>query len=141
MHLADHCNLNCVFCSHYSPLSEPKFVDIVQYENDFKRLAELGADKLGMLRLMGGEPLLNKEINRLTVIARKYFPKSKIQIVTNGTLLLKQDESFWETCGEYNIEIFISYYPIKLDYDAIKLAAKKHKIKLMLNIDENNTAR
>jgi MoaA/NifB/PqqE/SkfB family radical SAM enzyme len=136
MHLADHCNLNCVHCSHYSPLAEPKFVDAGQYESDFKRLAELGADKLELIRLMGGEPLLNSNAASLAGIARKYFPECKIQIVTNGVLLLKQDEIFWRECGKNNIEIFISYYPVSLDYNAINGAAKKYKIKLSFGKDD-----
>lgn len=129
IHLADHCNLNCAYCSHYSPLSEPKFVDTVQYENDFRRLAELGADKIESIRLMGGEPLLNSKITSLAAIARNCFPKCKIQIITNGTLLLKQDDVFWEECGKYGVEIFISYYPVNLNYDAITELASKHRIK------------
>jgi MoaA/NifB/PqqE/SkfB family radical SAM enzyme len=130
MHIADHCNLNCAHCSHYSPLAKAKFVDVIQYENDFKRLAELGADKIETVRLMGGEPLLNDNISVLACIARKCFPKCKIQIVTNGTLLLKQSLEFWESCQKYGIEIYISYYPVNLDYEAVKAAAAKHRVKL-----------
>ncbi|MDR0410118.1 MAG: radical SAM protein, partial [Spirochaetaceae bacterium] len=106
-HIADHCNLNCAYCSHYSPLVKEKFVDTVQYENDFKRLSELGADKVNFLRLMGGEPLLNDKLPALTRIARECFPKSRIQIVTNGVLLPKQGDEFWDVCSKYNIEISI----------------------------------
>ena len=28
VHLVDHCNLNCKGCSHFSPVSEKKFVDV-----------------------------------------------------------------------------------------------------------------
>jgi hypothetical protein len=130
IHIADHCNLNCAYCSHYSPLAKTKFIDIVQYENDFKRLAELGSDKIESIRLMGGEPLLNDRIPILTRIARECFPKSKIQIVTNGVLLLKQSLEFWESCQKYGIEIYISYYPVNLDYKVVKAVAAKHRVKL-----------
>jgi MoaA/NifB/PqqE/SkfB family radical SAM enzyme len=79
---------------------------------------------------MGGEPLLNDKIIDFITTARKYFPDCKIQIVTNGTLLTKQEDAFWEVCGKYHIEILISYYPVKLDYHAIKCLAKKHKVNL-----------
>ncbi|MDR2098028.1 MAG: radical SAM protein [Spirochaetaceae bacterium] len=130
IHAADHCNLNCAYCSHYSPISKPKFVDIVQYENDLKRLAELGADKVVQIRLLGGEPLLNDKITLLAAIARNNFPKCRIQIVTNGTLLLKQDKEFWRECGKNNVEIFVSYYPVNLDYEAVRAAAKEYMVKL-----------
>jgi MoaA/NifB/PqqE/SkfB family radical SAM enzyme len=79
---------------------------------------------------MGGEPLLNNKITSLAAIARNYFPKCKIQIITNGVLLLKQNEAFWEECRKYGVEILISYYPVNLDYHAITETAKKHRIKL-----------
>ncbi|MDR1362550.1 MAG: radical SAM protein [Spirochaetaceae bacterium] len=130
MHIADHCNLNCAYCSHYSPLAKTEFVDIVQCENDFKRLAKLGAGNIDTLRLMGGEPLLNDKISSIARLARECFPKCRIEIVTNGVLLLKQSEEFWNICSKYNIDIFISYYPVNLDYDAVKKLTEKHKIKL-----------
>jgi MoaA/NifB/PqqE/SkfB family radical SAM enzyme len=120
-------------------LSEPKFVDIIQYENDFKRLSELGKNKMELIKLMGGEPLLNPKIKDLIIIARKYFSECKIQIVTNGTLLTNQNEEFWEICDKYRIEILISYYPVKLDYNSIKMKAKKHKVHI--NYSGGNTKR
>jgi ABC-2 type transport system ATP-binding protein len=41
VHLADHCNLNCKGCYHFSPLAPEKFLDIEQYERDCTRLNEL----------------------------------------------------------------------------------------------------
>ena len=40
-HIVDHCNLNCVGCSHFSPISNPWFEDIEDFKRDFERLAEL----------------------------------------------------------------------------------------------------
>jgi MoaA/NifB/PqqE/SkfB family radical SAM enzyme len=141
IHIVDHCNLNCAYCTHYSPLTKEKFVDTVQYENDFKRLSKLGADKVRRVRLLGGEPLLHDKLPTLTRIARECFLKSEIQVVTNGILLPKQSDEFWDVCSKHNIEIYISSYPINLDYELIKSLAKKHKIKLIYHDNDNSVDR
>ena len=131
VHIADHCNLNCVGCAHFSPLAEPAFADIEIFKRDFIRMGELFADKCTSVFLLGGEPLLNPEINKFMEIARENFPsdKTKIYIVTNGILLLKQNEDFWRTCHDKNIIISMTHYPIKLDIEGIKASAKKFEVK------------
>ena len=52
--------------------------------------------QLAELPLLGGEPLLNPEINEYIKISRKYFPKTRISIITNATLLNDMDENFWK---------------------------------------------
>ena len=41
IYLAEHCNLNCQCCDHFSQLSEPEFRNIEVFERDIKRLSEL----------------------------------------------------------------------------------------------------
>jgi hypothetical protein len=61
-------------------------------------------------------------------MARKYFPIGDVQIVTNGILLQKMPDSFYETCREEKISIHLTPYPIKLDHKAILRRCKKHKV-------------
>jgi hypothetical protein len=35
-HIVDHCNLNCIGCSHFSPLAEKWFEDFETFKLDFK---------------------------------------------------------------------------------------------------------
>lgn len=125
IHLAEHCNLNCVGCSHFSPLAKASFVNIDSFRRDFERMGELFSHKCEWIHLMGGEPLLNPDIVELIKIARKNFTEGDIQIVTNGILLTQQTEEFWRTCHDENIQIQITPYPIKLDIDKIKDLAEK----------------
>ena len=90
--LCEHCNLNCAGCYAFSPLAKEQYLDIVQYEKDIIRLAELS----------GG---------------RKSFPKGRISFVTNGLLLQKQSDEFYDKCCKYDIDIDITPYPIGLDYN------------------------
>jgi hypothetical protein len=84
---------------------------------------------------MGGEPLLHPRINEFMRIARHFFPKSDIAIHSNGILLAKMDDTFWETCSEYHIDIILSYYPIKLDYTYLCHIAGLHNVRLKCEID------
>ena len=83
-HITEACNLRCRGCSHFSVFAKPKDKDIGEFEREFKRLAQLG--NIDVIRLMGGEPLLNPDYMAYARIARACFPDSKIDIVTNGIL-------------------------------------------------------
>lgn len=117
--LCEHCNLNCVGCYAFSSLAKEQYLDIVQYEKDINRLAELSGGDLYRCQLMGGEPLLNPRAIDYAVIARKAFPNGRISFITNGLLLQKQSDEFYEKCREYDIDIDMTPYPINLDYEKI----------------------
>lgn len=127
VNLVDHCNLNCKFCDHFSPIAEKRFLDIKVFENDISRLAKLTNGTLGGLSLIGGEPLLHNEVSKFFEISRKYFPNTVIDMVTNG-ILLKNNDEVWQTLKKYNIKLLITTYPINIDYEAIDKKAKELKI-------------
>jgi MoaA/NifB/PqqE/SkfB family radical SAM enzyme len=129
-HLTDHCNLNCKYCTHFSPLANKKFHDVAIFERDCRRISELTNGRIERLTLLGGEPLLHPDINKFADVARKYFKRGEIQIITNGPLLLKQDELFWENCRKNKVSITISGYPVPLDVNAIKQKASEYKVKI-----------
>lgn len=114
--IVDHCNLNCNNCMHFSQFAKEKYMSIDSFESDLKRLKDLTNGKLRRLVLMGGEPLLHKNINEFLEVASRYFSKANIQIVTNGILLDRMSDSFWYTCKKYDIQINITPYPINIDY-------------------------
>ncbi len=120
VHLVDHCNLRCAYCTHFAPLSKPSFCDIDVFKKDLSKLSSLTNGELYDIRLLGGEPLLNPNCHEFIKIARQYFPNSKISLVTNGILLKKQDEIFWETCRDNKVVIACTKYPLKMDYDSIQ---------------------
>lgn len=132
IHLSDHCNLNCIGCSHYSPLFEPAFCNLKQLEENVCKLSKI-ADQFETIRLLGGEPLLNPEIVEAFRIVRRYFKKAKIKLITNGIMLTSSHinrlpHDFWDACREYNITICWTQYPINIDYTAIEALCKSHGI-------------
>lgn len=130
VHLVDHCNLRCCGCDHFAPLAEKRFEDITVFENDIKRFAELSDAKLGILKLMGGEPLLHPQLIDFMRISRQYLSETRIEIVTNAILLNLQKEDFWLACNKYNIVIVPTKYPLKTNYKKAEQTATKYGVKL-----------
>jgi len=120
VNLAEHCNLNCVCCDHFSPVAEKKFLDSEQYERDLIRLAELFPDKVANVLLVGGEPLLHPGLTEIIALTRRHLPGSRVGLVTNGLLLPKMDLAFWEAARDNRLAITVTNYPIKIDHERIR---------------------
>jgi GTP 3',8-cyclase len=88
--LADHCNLSCRECSHFSPYLRKYSASIESFERDLSRLAEVY--RVHRFRFVGGEPLLNREILRFVQAVRASGIATQIEVVTNGLLLDRLDE-------------------------------------------------
>jgi MoaA/NifB/PqqE/SkfB family radical SAM enzyme len=131
--LTEHCNLNCAHCLNNCPVAEPNFLNIEQFELDFAKLSKLTSERIGVISLTGGEPLLNPDIIKIMQIARRNFPNTEIRIITNGILLTKMKEDFWVACKNNEIPITISQYPIKLDLDKISQVAEKYAADVFWN--------
>ncbi|GHV84104.1 hypothetical protein AGMMS50212_14440 [Spirochaetia bacterium] len=129
-HAVDHCNLNCAHCLHFSPLAPETFVDPADYEKDCIQLSKI-LKKIRVMNIMGGEPLLHPRLAEFIYITRKYFKSAKISILTNGLLLLKQNEEFWKSCAKNNAQILVSYYPVNLNYSEIENTAKKYNARII----------
>ena len=126
--IVKHCNLNCRSCDHFSPLIDNEFMDIAQFKKDIERLAVLFHNKAEQILILGGEPLLNPDIDVYMSGSRGAFPNSNIYIVTNGLLLKKMKDSFWENCRKYNIGIRVTQYPIGIKYDILRILADNNKV-------------
>lgn len=126
--LAEHCNLNCAGCDHFSPVSEPEFADLEEYTKDFRRITELFGNHVGEVHLLGGEPLLHPNVTGFFRAARESFPEATIDVTTNGVLLLSEPESFWTSCRENRIVIRPTKYPIPLNFEKIEALAAQHGV-------------
>jgi MoaA/NifB/PqqE/SkfB family radical SAM enzyme len=129
INVVDHCNLKCKYCANFCPLVKEKNMDVERYEKDCERLFFLSGGKIRTIRLLGGEPLLHPRLVEIIGITHKHFPLSRIDLVTNGLLLLKMPDEFWRQCDKCSVRIAISHYPIELDYLRIKSKAKRHRVK------------
>jgi MoaA/NifB/PqqE/SkfB family radical SAM enzyme len=130
-HLAEHCNLNCAGCDHFSPLAAEEYADLETVEKDMKRLSELTGGSIREIRILGGEPLLHKEAAAFFPVVRKYFPTSVIFLFNNGTLLARQPAAFWEACRDNSINLLVTRYPVKIDTETIKAKCKEYKVRFL----------
>lgn len=113
-HLTDECNLNCKGCWHFAPLAKRNagFADIDEFERDVSRLAEIMQGEITLFSLFGGEPLLHPEAYRFPYIIKKYLPDTFVEILSNGLLIPKQEERFWNSCRENDVCLEWTRYPI-----------------------------
>ena len=130
-HLADHCNLNCKGCSHFSPIAEKRFADLNDYNRDLKQLQRLFSTVRDIM-LMGGEPLLNPQMELFLLATRSCFPKANIRIVTNGILLPQMSKTFWNVCRSCSVDIGITIYPpLKEKESALVQLVKSNGVKVI----------
>ncbi|MDR2708880.1 MAG: radical SAM protein, partial [Elusimicrobiota bacterium] len=128
--VVSHCNLNCKYCGHFSPLVKEQFMPREAFEKDMRRMSVLSGGDVGSIRLMGGEPLLHPELLDFLSITKKLFPKTTLIIVTNGILLQNKDDAFWQALKEMDVIIYLSKYPIKINLKKIDDMAYKFGVRI-----------
>ncbi len=128
-HITEHCNLNCKSCMHFSPLALKSFLKVSEFKKDIKTLKKITNGNVEIIHILGGEPLLNPNLIKILKTARQYFKSSKIMLITNGILVLSQNELFWKILSNLQIELSITKYPLSLDYLKIAKYASKNKVK------------
>jgi MoaA/NifB/PqqE/SkfB family radical SAM enzyme len=134
--LTDHCNLNCTGCLNFSPLSEPVFLALNEFEKDMSCLSHLTHQLLKVVTLYGGEPLLHPQFLDFVKLTRKYFPNTAIKIITNGILLAKQDDNFWKVLHANAANLRISDYPIDIKTPLIKEKAKMYDVNVEMVVGD-----
>jgi len=114
------CNLNCAGCATFSPLvKEDDFKSLEKIETDFKKFYMLTKDNVQDLTIMGGEPLMHPQINDIIVYFSELFPETKLRMITNGILIPKMNDEFFELIKDRIKGIIVTEYPIALDYSNI----------------------
>jgi glycosyltransferase involved in cell wall biosynthesis len=128
LNIVDHCNLRCKGCDHFAPLADNYCVPLATIESDLHQFSKILKGELLSLAIMGGESLLHPQLKEIMIFARSYFPRTKIRLRTNGILLNRQDDDFWRTCREQNIDVIVTKYPINLDFDNMEKKAALHRV-------------
>lgn len=108
----EKCNMNCRGCSHFSPLIEnEKNFDFEGYQNDIIRLSNIFSN-INVLRLLGGEPLLNQKLVEILKFTSSMLPNSDIRVVTNGIKIMSMSKELIECLVKGDVQLDISLYPI-----------------------------
>lgn len=102
LYLTYNCNLNCIYCyekeKNSSILKNDKILQLERW------IQWLGLERIEMINLMGGEPLLNL-IGLKHVIQMADYYKIKTTLTTNGLLL---NDELCNYCRKYNVSVTVS---------------------------------
>lgn len=127
--IVHHCNLNCKYCDHCSPIAEQEFVDLKQYKNDLKKIRKT-FNIIQSMGIMGGEPLLHPKFLEILKISRKILPYTALLIFTNGICLKDKDDKFWKLCGKLGVNIVITKYKLDINYKEYEEKALSYHVPL-----------
>ena len=141
------CTLRCRDCSVMMPKFGTRGVSHIdltmeQFKQDLDTLLE-SVDHIGTLLLLGGEPLLNKELPHMLAYAAEKPNLDLVDIVTNCTII--PSEELLETARKYQDKVFfgLSNYASNLTLipvlkrEAIAEILRKNGIKSTLDSDES----
>ena len=106
VNITEHCNLRCFQCSQYSPYVKAGFYDVTQFDLDASRLTEVYHAR--SIRLLGGEPLLNKDLPQYVRIVRAKALAESVGICTNGILLASVSDELLQGLDF----AYVSLYPL-----------------------------
>lgn len=129
VHVMDRCNLKCAYCSSMSGLVTNGMK--ISFSKTKSAIYQLGCmyKSVNYIQILGGEPLLNDMLLDYCGILRDCFPYSYIEIVTNGTLILRQKQEFFDVLKALDIAVLVSYYPVTAtSIDEINLLLCKNDI-------------
>lgn len=108
-HVMNGCNLRCKGCSHFSNLFEPDdMVEFDEFKKDIYRLSEVC--NILVFRLLGGEPLLNKNLIAYLSVVKEAFADTDVHIATNGLLITKCSDALLRYISDNRIVLDITMY-------------------------------
>lgn len=109
VNIVTHCNKTCVSCSHASPHSKPFFMKVEDMVRDLDNLKSVA--HFEMVTLVGGEPLLHPQIVDFMRAAKASGICDQVCVVTNGELLPRMPEDFWNALEVLRLSIYGSLKP------------------------------
>lgn len=110
IHAAEHCNLNCKFCSMFCGLvKKPSFPDYEKTKHGLEELKKY-ISHVKRVRIIGGEPLLNPDLEHYIRLVRRIYPFTDIRLITNGILAEKMSKTLISAIKENNVTFVVTGY-------------------------------
>ena len=103
-HIADHCNLRCDHCCSFSPILKKWFADPLEFGSDLRAVSRVVMPQF--LKIVGGEPLLHPELERLLGIARSLQVGRRIQLTTNAFLIGRLTPRAWDCLDVLAVSLY-----------------------------------
>lgn len=125
--LTEKCSLKCKDCSNLMQYYDaPVNVAGDELLNDLADICAV-ADEINEIRIIGGEPLMNKNFHNVVAAAAAYPNVNKVVVYTNGTIC-PPDEKL-AMMANPKIFIFITTYgALSRNADSLEQGLKRHNI-------------
>jgi organic radical activating enzyme len=122
LNITNVCNYSCTHCQSFNNYAFKGH----QRWNDYKDKYELLSKQIDIdiIQLIGGEPTLNPDFYEWLDGVSKLWPKSKLQIATNGTSLEALTEDVYNVLARNNGTLWVTCHDINL-YDSFLEFVKK----------------
>lgn len=101
------CSLRCKECGSLMPFypKEKQFtIDFDSFKKDVDKLLS-AVDKIHIFKLIGGEPLLVKDLDKMVEYCANKSKIKNIEIITNGTIVFP--ENLLKTLSKYRKKVFV----------------------------------
>ena len=133
IHAAEHCNLNCKNCSMFCGLLETcDFPCYQEFEEGIKQLKNF-FPHIKKFRIIGGEPLLNPELDKYIRLIRNVYPYTDIRLISNGILVTKMSDQLIQTIIDNDVTFIVTQYiSLKHSIDEINRFLSKTGIRYIV---------
>ncbi len=137
-HVVEQCNLNCAGCIHFSCIAKEEYADVQMYRRNLEQIKKLLGKRAASVILLGGEPLLHPDLCSFFRATKEIMPWMQISLVTNGILLERMREDFWDALYENGVLIAVTKYPIKFQYESLFRIIENKIINYVINEEKGN---
>lgn len=127
-HIVDHCNLRCAACCSLSPHLPKWEIDPAALAEELKLARAALAPT--WLKLVGGEPLLHSRLLECIAVAKAAGIAEIVSLTTNGFLLPRQPDAFWEALDALTISLYPQPALPLASIHHIEAKAAQHDVKL-----------
>ena len=131
INVAHTCNLACRGCTHLSPCSARSMADPGQVHDDLAALATVY--RCDFVKLLGGEPLLHRDVASIADAARSTGIAERIVLCSNGVLLDRADDRVWASIDEMEVSVYPGHEPDSNTLAVATARARDHGVRFHLN--------
>jgi len=125
--VTEKCSLKCKDCSNLMQYYEaPVNVEGNELLSDLEDICSV-ADEINEIRIIGGEPMMNKNFHNVVAAAAAYPNVNKVVIYTNGTVC-PPDEKLALMANPKIFVFLTTYGELSRNADSLERGLKKHNI-------------
>jgi len=125
--ISERCSLKCKDCSNLMQFYEnPINISVEELQQNLKDLCAV-ADEINEIRIIGGDPFMNKDCHKAIQMAASYPQVNKVVVYTNGTIC-PPEEKIAAMAHEKTFVFITTYGELSRKTNKLGDLLKKHDI-------------